>query len=169
MKYTIVFIFSLLVSFVSAREIDTKNKRFLKEVEMWSKNSTLLPINLSFQPNENYFQLKSDNQLTGYAFVGRVLCFGNSYNSDSKDDDFEYFDYFAIFDNAISLQKIGIFNYQATYGEEITAKSWLKQFVGYNGDRPLISGRNVDAISGATSSVNALTKSLEQVVTNLKK
>ena len=39
----------------------------------------------------------------------------------------------------------------------MTAKGWLKQFTGYNGTSQLEVNKNVDAISGATVSVYAIT------------
>ncbi|MFO7723182.1 MAG: hypothetical protein R6V49_08180 [Bacteroidales bacterium] len=38
-----------------------------------------------------------------------------------------------------------------------TAKRWLRQFIGYNGTSELVVGKNEDAISGATVSVQGIT------------
>ena len=57
---------------------------------------------------------------------------------------------------------VEIFNYQATYGYEITNKRWLKQFIGFGEDELLEVGKNIDAISGATISVHAITYDIQE-------
>lgn len=105
------------------------------------------------------------NSPVKYAYVGRVNtcraggCAIN--NGPTNDRESEYFDYFILFDSACSVRLVRIFNYQATHGHEVTAKSWLKQFIGYHGETELNAGKNVDAISGATISVNAINFDIE--------
>jgi Na+-translocating ferredoxin:NAD+ oxidoreductase RnfG subunit len=73
----------------------------------------------------------------------------------------EYFDYFMIFDTIPKIKSVKVFNYAATHGQEVTAKGWLKQFIGYSGDSKLTVGKNVDAISGATVSVAGIVTDIE--------
>jgi hypothetical protein len=100
-----------------------------------------------------------------YIYVGRVKtcrsggCSINSNQSNTTES--EFFDYFILYDSACTIQRVKIYNYQATHGQEVTAKSWLKQFQGYRGSEELTAGRNVDAISGATISVDAATFDIE--------
>lgn len=100
-----------------------------------------------------------------YAYVGRV----NSCRADgcdikeSKSSVFEYFDYFVIFNLDYQITKISIFNYQATHGQEVCAPTWLKQFYGYKGEKKLVVGKDIDAISGATTSVNSFTTDIQEV------
>jgi Na+-translocating ferredoxin:NAD+ oxidoreductase RnfG subunit len=107
-----------------------------------------------------------------YAYVGRVntcraggCSINNSANSNGNS---EYFDYFIFFNSNGTVQFVKIYNYQATHGQEITAKGWLKQFSGYNGTSSLLAGKNVDAISGATISVDAITFDIEHKTELLK-
>ena len=79
----------------------------------------------------------------------------------------EYFEYLILFENE-QVRLVKVLNYAATHGHEICAKSWLKQFKGYNGDSYLNVGKNVDAISGATISVYAITTDVEAKTTILK-
>ncbi len=72
----------------------------------------------------------------------------------------EYFDYMVCFDQAASVILVKVFNYQATHGHEVTAKGWLKQFVGHTSESRLEVGKNIDSISGATISVNGITKDI---------
>lgn len=105
-----------------------------------------------------------------YIYVGRVNscreggC--SAPNVNHVEGKSEYFDYFIIFDQDKTVQLVNVFNYQATHGQEISAKGWLKQFDGHSHDKNLQVGKNIDAISGATISVYAITLNIE-VVTGL--
>ena len=124
--------------------------------------------------NGKYFLINGSN-LSQYRFiyVGRVnscRAGGCSVSEDlSESDNSEFFDYFILFDKSKTIKLIKIIDYQATHGHEITAKGWLKQFVGYNGSEQLQVNKNIDAISGATISVNAITFDVETKTALLKK
>jgi hypothetical protein len=108
---------------------------------------------------------KAYSSPTKYLFIGRVKtcraggCTINQGESNATGS--EYFDYFIMYDTTCMVQMVRIYNYQATHGQEVSAKSWLKQFIGYNGASELAAGKNIDAISGATISVNAITLDIE--------
>jgi len=61
-----------------------------------------------------------------------------------------------------------VYNYQATHGQEVTNKGWLKQFQGYDGSRSLTVGKSIDAISGATVSVLGITNDVQEKTRLLK-
>ena len=124
--------------------------------------------------NGKYFQITSANtNAYRYIYIGRVnSCRAGGcsvFNDPLKTGDSEYFDYYIIFDDKKTVQDIKVFNYQATYGYEVTAKGWLKQFVGFNGSGSLQVDKNIDAISGATISVYAITADVQDKTTLLKK
>ncbi|HET9570731.1 MAG TPA: FMN-binding protein [Bacteroidales bacterium] len=102
-----------------------------------------------------------------FVYIGRVNacraggCMDPSPNA-RFGDEYEYFDYFILFDSAYSVQEVKVYNYQATHGQEITSKNWLKQFRRYVGSKRLITGKNIDGISGATISVEAIVYDIEQ-------
>lgn len=113
------------------------------------------------------FYSVSDNLTTKpnkFIYIGRVnTCRTGScsiIDNQSNDKASEFFDYYIFFDTTLVVQHIKIYNYQATYGQEVTARSWLKQFKGYNGNTELTVGKNIDAISGATISSDAATKDI---------
>lgn len=97
-----------------------------------------------------------------YYYIGRVkTCRAGGCSIVQKSDgdsETEYFDYFIIYDSMCAVQKVGVYNYQATHGHGVTAKGWLKQFNGYRGND---AQKKVDAISGATISVDAITFDIE--------
>ncbi|MBA4408342.1 MAG: FMN-binding protein [Bacteroidota bacterium] len=81
----------------------------------------------------------------------------------------EYFDYLVVFDANLLVQQVKVYNYQATHGQEVTNKGWLKQFQGYDGRRTLTVGKSIDAISGATVSVFGITNDIQEKTQLLKK
>ncbi|MBS2097961.1 FMN-binding protein [Carboxylicivirga linearis] len=98
-------------------------------------------------------------------YIGRVnscRAGGCSINNNNTGGTSEYFDYMVCFDKAASVVLVKVFNYQATHGHEVTAKGWLKQFVGHNANGNIEVGRNIDSISGATISVNGISKDIEE-------
>lgn len=112
-----------------------------------------------------YSSIDQSFNLTKYVYVGRInTCRAGgcsiAQNADSNQGS-EFFDYFMFFDANASVQLVKIYNYQASHGQEVTSTSWLKQFKNYDGNKELVVGKNVDAISGATISVDATTMDID--------
>ncbi len=109
-----------------------------------------------------------------FLYVGRVNscraggC-SNSNGTPVTDTQYEYFDYFILFSQNGKILKVKIFNYQATHGQEITARGWLNQFTGTTSIKKLKVGKNIDAISGATVSVYAITEDVSIQISRLAK
>lgn len=105
-----------------------------------------------------YWQVKVAGVIKAYLYTGRVATVrsaGSQARSASSSS--EYFDYYIVYDPQLVVQQVKILRYQASHGQMISAPSWLKQFRGYKPGQPLEVGRQVDAISGATISVNSIT------------
>lgn len=120
-----------------------------------------------------YFEIEKENERNyKYIYVGRVnscRAGGCSLSKDfSQSASSEYFDYFMLFDKNLSVQLVKVYNYQATHGHEITARGWLKQFIGFDGNEKMTVGKNIDAVSGATISVNAITDDITDKTELLK-
>lgn len=121
-----------------------------------------------------FFELSPavENSKLKYVYVGRVKsCRAGGCsitNSAMEGHESEYFDYFILYDPNFTVQLVRVYNYQASHGQEVTTKSWLKQFVNYDGSNELTVGKNVDAISGATISVNGITADIEHKTSVLK-
>lgn len=155
------------------RSLKTELKKaFSKEVKL---SEMTVPTELSSKiKNGRYFSVAelSALSLIKYIYVGRVntcRAGGCNENDDVLGGDSEYFDYFILFDTTGSVVQVKIFNYQATHGHEVTASNWLKQFKNYNGNTSLVVGKDIDAISGATISVDATTYDIESRTRQLKK
>jgi hypothetical protein len=109
-----------------------------------------------------YFHLDDSLNRVKYVYVGRVnSCRAEGCSAPGSalqgNAISEYFDYYILFDSSLSVLRVEVYNYAATHGQQITARRWLRQFIGYNGTAELVPGKNVDAISGATISVQGIT------------
>ncbi len=112
-------------------------------------------------------------RLNGFVYTGRVpTCrLGGCKEQQGqlmpidKLEDLEYFDFFAILDKDFAIRRIRVFNYAATHGHEVASRGWLKQFIGFGqGSEPLVYGKNIDAVSGATISAMALTDEVSYII-----
>jgi hypothetical protein len=106
---------------------------------------------------------KGGNQI---AYIGRVNSCRTSGCSSQPinefEEEYEYFDYFILFDLEKRVTAVRVFNYAATHGQEIVIKGWLNQFIGYDGSGKLRVGKEIDSISGATISANGITADVQQ-------
>jgi hypothetical protein len=119
-----------------------------------------------------FFEAGCDSSITITVYIGRVnSCRAGGCSSQlitDSEGNFEYFDYFIIYDAEKKIKSVRVFNYEATHGQEITIRKWLDQFTGYNGNKPLRVGREIDSISGATISVFGLVADIQQKTAILK-
>jgi Na+-translocating ferredoxin:NAD+ oxidoreductase RnfG subunit len=180
-----ILVFIGLLNFLSAfaqTEVDFNQKTLVKALqkEGISSNLNIEELNLSVSNisanrlKGKYFIIKDNiGSPYRYLYIGRVnscRAGGCAIATESSDDGTsEYFEYFILFDAKKTVQCVKIFNYQASHGQEITVKSWLKQFIGHDGSQELVVNKNIDAISGATISVYALTADVETKTNLLKK
>ena len=175
----LVFLFILGISGGFAQNINFNPRPLTKDLEkLWEKKEIKLSeievpdslYNDILLDKGKIFQAQSVDADLGYAYVGRIYsCRAGGCGMDdspvdlvSIDEDFEYFDYFIIFDESLIVKKIRVYNYQATHGHEVGGKGWLKQFIGYDGKEKLEYGKNIDSISGATISANAITYNVQE-------
>ena len=171
-------------------DIDYGHKRLYKELEkewgMLNPSLTELCIPDSVMGNDpvlgKFFSVpgRDNPDQARYIYVGRVnscRAGGCSISFDTESfGDSEYFDYFILFGPGLDVQQVRVFNYQATHGQEVAAKGWLKQFEGYSGTGSLEVGKDIDAISGATISVYGITSDvvaktllLQRIASNKKR
>lgn len=169
----------LALSWFVQHEIDMNNKMFLREVQtlFLATPDDMVRLenadNPAGSPQGTFFRIDGKGK-KGYAWVGRVYgcrsggCSDTPKKAGNADIGAEYFDYFILYDTDARVQSVRVFNYQATHGHGIMSKGWLKQFNGYSGDKKLDPGKNVDAISGATISVRAISADIEQRTLSLR-
>ena len=75
---------------------------------------------------------------------------------------FKTFDYLVLLDKDNTIKYVKILVYREMYGSEIGGKRWLSKWIGKSEPRVF-----VDAISGATISVNSLKYSINKLLTTL--
>jgi hypothetical protein len=76
--------------------------------------------------------------------------------------EYESFYYMIAFELDGTIKLVRVLEYNSEHGYEIAGKRWLKQFIGKQPGAFNV-GQNVDAISGATISVNALVTSINNL------
>lgn len=174
LKSAILAVFVLLSFVFPPKGIDFDSKSLLKELQKVSgtehagKKEIRIPeaiaANSSIQGK--FFELEQAANSCKYVYIGRVNGCRPGGCSNSSDlgmlETTEYFDYFILFDVNTSVVQVKVYNYQASHGQEITNKGWLKQFQGYNGSRSLLVGKSIDAISGATVSAVGITADIQE-------
>jgi len=175
MKNICVLILCLLTGFASFGQgkIDYQNKRLINSLK---KNgitgfSRLKEINSNLKGDPEiqgkFFSLLNKPEVNGiqYVFIGRVnSCRAGGCSisgSNPSNQESEYFEYLILYDSNKTVKMVEVYNYAATHGYEITAKGWLKQFAGFSGNDTLEVNKNIDAISGATISVYAITNDVQ--------
>ena len=151
----IIIIISLLnLSFISYDwEKDIKSRDKVHKIISTIFNSSTYTINST---SDNFYTISESERIIGYLIV------------QSEFSKYKKFDYFIIYNNSAEILKVKILNYRESHGFEICNKRWLKQFIGNNSDSEFEFNSKVDAISGATISVNSLKTSIFKKTQNLK-
>ncbi len=184
MKSILYIIFLAGAFFLPTRSpINFYPKSLIKQVEkIWGlKDSNKEEILISdilekdFKIEGKFFTIIDKNNVSQnrYVYIGRVnSCRAGGCSipneATASNTESEYFDYYVLFNDKIEVDLVKVFNYQATHGQEVTVKGWLKQFIGYNSSKSLHVGKNIDAIAGATISVYAITADIEHKTNLLK-
>ena len=172
----VVFSLWMAPGFSSIKGFEIDDKVLLKELHKVSgvdhpdwKELVVPEVLLDSNANHGKFLFLSGtgaNDLKKYAYIGRVNTCRQGGCSNSSEtlniETPEYFDYLIVFDSKLLIQQVKVYNYQATHGQEVANKGWLKQFQGYDGTRSLTVGKSIDAISGATVSVYSLTVDIQE-------
>ena len=107
--------------------------------------------------SDNFYTISESERIIGYFIV------------QSEYSKYKKFDYFIIYNNFAEILKVEILNYRESHGFEICNKRWLKQFIENNSDSEFEFNSKVDAISGATISVNSLKTSVFKQTQTLKR
>ncbi|WP_375325039.1 FMN-binding protein [Flagellimonas sp. GZD32] len=158
--YGFLLVLMMFFGFVSPNEL---NKRARKEIgkTFETENFTADPISISAAENaelpvqitgQNLFQVKNGSDVLGYAF------FDQAPSKTAK------FDYLVVFDAQLKVVNTKVLVYREEYGGEIGSKRWLKQFIGKTGGDRVSVTSNIDVISGATISVNSMTKAMDNLL-----
>jgi len=96
------------------------------------------------------WKISESNSLIGVAILDNVL--GKSLP----------ITYLTCFNMDGQLINVHIVKYREDYGYEVGNKRWLNQFIGLGVNSDFIIGKNIDGISGATISVNSVTRGINR-------
>ena len=138
MKYFLILIL-IFSSLTEKRAYKTLNKHYGEDILLLKTKTQV--------PNGTLYEVlgKTDKVYIGY--------------SPSK---FENFDFMVVFDCDNKIKFVEVLTYRENYGGEISSRRWLKQFIGMTEPKPF-----VNAISGATISVNSIKHSINKLVKSL--
>lgn len=174
LSFIYLSVLCLLAIYFSDKDVDYNPKSLKTEIQKIAENNEAKKeeifiddsINERYKIRGKYFKLIKTDNIIAYFYIGRVnSCRANGCNSNriqTLSETSEFFDYYVIFDTTKKIKNVNVYNYEATHGQEITVKKWLKQFIGYDGENNLVVGKNIDAISGATISVNGIVNDLQE-------
>ena len=172
MKVIFTLIFGCLaIAAIAQTDVDLKPKALLKVLQKENIDDFSKIAEIPFKTGDQsliqgkFFQINSNVSQFKYIYTGRVnSCRAGGCSisvKPSSTGESEYFDYFILFDQHKTVRYVKVFNYQATHGQEITARGWLKQFNGHDSNNSLRVDKNIDAIAGATISVHAITDDIQ--------
>jgi hypothetical protein len=130
---------------------------------------SILPIAVpdKYKVNGKFFSLNSAaNQQLKYAYMGRVIT--NRSGNQGENDGSDYLDYIILYSSTFAIQKVKVVRFSSEHGAEVCSAGWLMQFVGHTPGKSLTVGKNVDAVSGATATVNTFTFDIQSKTYILK-
>lgn len=161
MRTILLAIIFLSSNFIHAIPVDKLLYRDIKKL-IKIEEFSLIPLdcNSSSKINGAFYKIECKSSAYKYLYKGRVDTFRS--NSTSQQNSAEYFEYIILYDAHKIVRKIKITNYSASHGEMISSSAWLKNFIGYQPGKVLEIGKQIDAISGATLSVNKITFDIKQ-------
>lgn len=95
---------------------------------------------------------------------GALLGFAEVINSKGKDRPITYL---VATDSADALRDVDILVYREPRGGEVAYEPWRKQFRGKSAKDPLQVGKDIRNVSGATISVNSVTRGVRRALADL--
>lgn len=103
-----------------------------------------------YKLNGNFYEIRGVTEYR-FAYSGRVFTNRNGHTVTQSN---EFIDYLMFYDSNFVVKRIKVFDFKGTTGQGVCSSGWLKQFSGHKPGRMLQLGREIDGISGATSTVN---------------
>ena len=164
MKYTYYLILLLSISFAS-KITDSCNDRISElfpklisnnhsvyKIDKKDKKNIQNSVKQKFFRNEvNLWKIVDHDSLKYFAILDNVI--GKTMP----------ISFLATYNNNGEVHDVSIIKYREPYGGEIRSKSWLKQFIAYTDSSNYKVGDSIDGISGATLSVNSVSKGMHKL------
>ncbi|HLU81447.1 MAG TPA: FMN-binding protein [Flavobacteriaceae bacterium] len=124
----------------------------LKEIKVSENLQDQMKVEMN---NKNFFQIFTQDQLLGYAYLGEAASMK------------KMFDYVVFFDKDLIIKKSKVLIYREDFGRQIGTRRWLSQFDGMNSTSNPQYGEDIAAISGATISASSMTRAMNGVLKSL--
>lgn len=175
MRKTSVLLFVFVAALAFGASLpENAEKALNKELKRHFPDSEITLFPLAFPASESangyFYKINSNQPLTvNYAYVGRVIaCRSTTCALPTKGnaDTVDFLDYLVLYNAAFEVEKVKVFRLNSEHGVEVTSPGWLRQFTGYSPGKKLTVGKEVDAVSGATITVNNFTSDIQET-TNL--
>lgn len=159
---SVVAMYSYLPDYLSKKMHRHLTKVFAKDISYVE-----IPVIDTATINHQLFKVFKSDSLVGYSIISRANgCRIGGCDKPSSDSlSFEQFFFMTAFDSHQKIKKVRVLEYTANHGYQIANKGWLKQF---EKNEKFEVGKNIDGISGATISVNSITKGVNNQITILK-
>lgn len=113
--------------------------------------------------NRDFFEVKKpDSAALGYGIVtlsNGCKKGGCTIENEAEGAEYEEFYFSTLYNADGEILNVRVIEYNSERGYEITAKNWLRQFIGKKGGKLKVN-KDIDAISGATVSVNSIVKEI---------
>ena len=155
---SIALVFSLPAKSPSLYSI-TKKRADKVLSKYWQDEEYLLTrVNLSGAEQPELYSVQQGNSRP-YAFVLFAEAMGKV----------DTFTYLIIFKPEGIIEKVSVLLYRENYGGEIASKRFLKQFEGKSNGLNMEYNQDIDGISGATISVQAITRAVKENSTTFNK
>ena len=137
---------------ISQFDVDASISMHTLKLDVGLKALVQNKVKQRFYRNELYYWTISNNDTTiAYAIMDNVL---------GKAMPITFLVIVEIDGRIINSEVI---KYREAYGGEVGNKNWLAQFTHFSETSNFKLGKNIDGISGATISVNSLTKGIQKI------
>jgi len=174
MRYLLILI-TFFLSFTFLFNFENPKNDYQKKINkvllsVWGNNELITKrVVLPDSLNDPTFKLNSiflNDSLVGYYCLKDANgCHkGGCDNIDTTIfyTEYEVFVFMVIFNKDLKIERVDVIDYQSNHGFQITSKTWLKQFIGFEGCE-MEYGKNVDAITSATTSAKSLVKNINWI------
>jgi Na+-translocating ferredoxin:NAD+ oxidoreductase RnfG subunit len=162
----VIYLFLFFSANIFAQEIKERTETIIKEsfgtnVIFTFRKYTLLPeikrkienkVQQKFYRDLLYiYKISLKDSVIAYGFLDNVI---------GKSMPITFFTLLDVDGNIISTD---IIKYREPYGGAVSNENWNKQFTGKNSNSDFFVGTSVNGISGATISVNSVTKGIRKI------
>lgn len=122
------------------------------ELDHQAKRQAEIASRQAFQMEKIFlWEIRSGEEVIGFAVL------------DNVQGKVQPITYVVVYDRKLAVVAVRIIRYREQYGGAVQDPSWLDQFKGFKADSKFLLGADIDGITGATLSANALTRGVKRI------